>query len=485
MADAIESLFRDSLTLRLVSARNAPLVLGFLQGAFKESNRQTVEEEDLELLLEKYLQQNGAGEDPEAGEETPDNRARLYLNLWCRDTHGYLRKVFSPEGGCYVYQLTRHSEKVLQWLRELRTGERVGHVTTESRFARIFNEFKTLYEQTRDDPHARETALLAKRDAIDAEIAQIRATGKAVTLSPEQVKDRLIDLEEMIEAFLADFRAIEDHFKEQAAQIQEIHLKRGRSKGDIVMFALDAGETLRNSEQGKSYYGFREIIRSLESREALDAWIADAAKLAREAGADAQAYETLMERLNTRMSIVQESYFRIAAQLRRVVEESAAQDTIRLLDSIGAVKTAMLARRDTPPEGDFIEIDEGVSWSNLMEVSFHEKSEEVVFARMAGKPEENEADVADAVRRIGRPLDIERFRRTVARHLAGCDQIALPTLLETEPLRDGAVDLVAYLTVAADDPRHMIDDAREEEIDLNRPRHPRGATMNRIIFQKQ
>jgi hypothetical protein len=413
------------------------------------------------------------------------SRARQYLNQWCRDTHGYLRKAFSPTESCYVYQLTRHSEKALQWLRELSTGERVGHVTTESRFARIFNEFKTLFEQTRDDPRARETALLAQRDAIDAEIARIRSTGKVETLSAEQVKDRLIDLEQMIEAFLADFRAIEDHFKQQAEEIQEIYLRRGRSKGDIVMYALDADEMLRNSEQGKSYYGFREIIRSLESREALDSWVSDAARLAREAGADGLVYETLMGRLNSRMSTVQESYLRIAAQLRRVVEESAAQDMIRILDTIASVKKAALLCRDSPPEGDFLELEEGVAWSNLMEVTFHEKREAVVYAGMEKARADDEAEVANAVRKIGKPLDMERFRRTVARHLEGREQIALRSLLDAEPPRDGAVDLVAYLTVAADDPRHMIDDAHTEDLDLNRPDQPRFATMNRVIFQKR
>jgi hypothetical protein len=251
------------------------------------------------------------------------------------------------------------------------------------------------------------------------------------------------------------------------------------------MYALDADEALRNSEQGKSYYGFREIIRSLDSREALDAWVTDAARLARDAGTDGLVYEMLMERLNTRMSIVQESYLRIAAQLRRVVEESAAQDSIRLLDSIASLKQAAMLRRDTPPEGDFIEIDEGVAWSNLMELSFHEKRESVVYERMGKTATLTDADLADSVRKIGKPLDIERFRRTVARALAGRDQIALRTLLETEPLRDGAVDLVAYLTVAADDARHMIDDASTDDIDLLRAVNPRHATLNRIIFQKQ
>lgn len=482
MPNPIESLYAHHRTLRLLAANNAPMVLGFFFEAFKERNLQAIGEEELELLLVRHL--DAQRSDDEEAKVPVEQRARNYLNLWCRETHGYLRKVYSEEAESFVYQLTRHSEKALQWLRELQTGEKHGHVTTESRFARIFHELQTLSQQTKADPRAREKDLLAQRDAIDTEIARIRDTGQVETLDASQVKDRLIDLEQMIEAFLADFRAIEDHFKEQAAEIHEIHLERDRSKGDIVAHALDADEALRNSEQGRSYYGFRRLIRSMESREELGRLVDDAVRLATTSGADETVFSSLMDRLLNRVMVVQASYQRIATQLRRVVEETNAQDTRRLLDSIAAIKQAAMARRTEPPEGDFTEIDEGIGWANLMELRFHEKREAPHFHEMVGAGPEENADIAAAVRQIGKPLDLEGYRQRVAELLEAHDQIALRNLLEAHPPADGAVDLVGYLCVAADDPRHLIDEDSFEKIDLNRPRQPRFATLNRIIFQR-
>lgn len=485
MPTAIDSLYESSLTLRLLCAKNAPLVLGFFQEAFKERNQHAIGEEELELLLDRHLADHVVLD----GEMPAENRARNYLNLWCSDDYCYVRKRFEEERQSFVYQLTRHSEKALQWLRELQTGERLGHTTTESRFSRIFNEMQVLSQQTKEDPQARLRDLLVQREVLDAEILEIRATGRVKTLEPTQVKDRLIDLEQMVEAFLADFRSIEDRFKEQATEIYEIYLERGRSKGDIVAHALDADETLRNSEQGKSYYGFRALIRSLESREALSSAIDDVARLAAQSGMDERVFITLMERLLLQVTVVQESYQKISAQLRRVVEESASQDSRLLMEWIAEIKQCALGLRDSPPlqdeEGTFAQIDEGIGWANLMEVGFHEKKEAGRFNPLTNDGEDDADDVKNALKKIGKPLDMEGYRRKVASLLTKHEQIALKQVVSEYPLEEGAVDLVGYLCVAAEHEQHLIDEQEHEEIDLNRPNQPRFATLNRIIFQRQ
>jgi len=104
---------------------------------------------------------------------------------------------------------------------------------------------------------------------------------------------------------------------------------------------------------------------------------------------------------------------------------------------------------------------------------------------MTTPPPEEDPEVAKAVLKIGKPLDLEGYRRTVETILEARDQIALRELLETHAVREGAVDLVAYLCVAADDARHLIDEQATDQIDLNRPEQPRFGTLNRIIFQRQ
>ena len=90
MPTAIDNLYDTSLTLRLLCAKNASLVLGFFNEAFKERNQHSIGEEELELLLERHLADHFA-----LDREMPaENRVKNYLNLWCSDCYSYIRKRF-------------------------------------------------------------------------------------------------------------------------------------------------------------------------------------------------------------------------------------------------------------------------------------------------------------------------------------------------------------------------------------------------------
>jgi hypothetical protein len=500
MPSSIEDLYNTSFTLRLLCAKNARLVLGFLHAAFKEGNRHTIEEEDLEFLLDKHLVEHTVEQQEAvapasldfigdtAGGDT-DNRARNYLKIWCGNDCRYLRRAFDEKRKCYTYQLTRHSEKALQWLGELSTNASLGHTTAESRFSRIFDELQNLARQTNEDPRAREKELLAQRDQLDEEIKKIRATGRVATLDDIQVKDRLIDLNKMIEDFVSDFRAIEDGFKEQSAEIQAIHLEKHRSKGDIVAHVLDADERLRNSEQGRSYFGFREIFRSVEGRERFSSVLKTATALAAKAGLDDRVYSSLVERLTAQTAIVHHSFGKIAAQLRRIVEESSAQNTRQLLEWIAEIKQRARALRETSSQFDaaddaFVHITENIAWSNLMEMGFYERKTPVSFAAISGNDDADAEDVRAALRKIGKPLDLASYRERIAGLLGRHAQISLKQVVSLHPLQDGAVDLVAYLCIAAENDSNLIDENETEDIDLNRAIHPRFVTLNRIIYHR-
>jgi hypothetical protein len=204
---------------------------------------------------------------------------------------------------------------------------------------------------------------------------------------------------------------------------------------------------------------------------------------------DERVFITLMERLLLQVTVVQESYQKISAQLRRVVEESAAQDSRLLIEWIAEIKQRALALRDSPPpddeEGTFIQVDDGIAWANLMEVGFYEKKEAVRFNAVVNNGEDDAEEVKKALKKIGKPLDLVGYRRKIAALLEKHDQVALKQVVAEYPLAEGAVDLVGYLCVAAEKDQNLIDEQEQEEIDLNRPNHPRFATLNRIIFQRQ
>jgi len=478
MSSPFDLYFKGSPTLKLLRSDNASLVLGFFFLSFKETGQTQIPEEDLEAMLDQHLDEIRDG-DPEA----MPRDSRYYLNQWCEEGSRYLQKRFSEAHSSYVYQLTQHSEKALFWLEDLRRGEKRGYTTSDSRFTRIVSELRRINRETDDDPEARRKELLKQRDVIDAELKQLRETGKVDTLDPAAVKDALHDLEADIDAFLSDFRAIEETFRDQAREIQDLYLEQQLSKGDLVAHVLDADEALRNRDQGRSYFGFRESITSVENREELWRLSERAVALASEHGLELSAFEQLPRRLYNEVSHVGTIYRRISGQLRRVVEEQSSKQTRYLMELLGEVRSLAQACGELPGEVELHAWEDPVRFNNLMEVGYWEAPQAGRFGGIDDGEGLNPESLKEAVKRIGKPLDLPKYRNRIAGVLKEQPQVSLRELVERYPIESGIVDVVAYVAVAGEGSQNVFF-PETVRIDLNRPVQPRYAELEKIVFLK-
>ncbi|MGJ8649498.1 MAG: DUF3375 family protein [Opitutaceae bacterium] len=469
--------FDKSPTLKLLRSPSACFVLGFFFMSFKENGLTQIPEEDLEALLDKHLQEART-----VDVDVRPREAKYYLNQWCEDSHRLLQKRFVEEQSSYVYQLTQHSEKALAWVEDLRRGDRRGYTTSDSRFTRIVSELRRIERDTNADPEARRKELLKKRDSIDAELQQLRETGKVDTLDPTAVKDALHDLETDIDEFLSDFRSIEETFREQARDIQNLHLEQQLSKGDLVEHVLDADEALRNRDQGRSYFGFRESITSVENREELLALAKRAAELAQAHELDAHIFQQLPKRLYDEVSSVAGIYRRISGQLRRVVEEQSSQQTRYLMELLGEVRSLAHGCGELPTDIELHQWEDPLRFNNLMEVGYWEASETTRFGEITDAATDA-ASLKDALGCIGKPLDLPKYRKRVTEVLKEQPQVSLRELVERYPVESGIVDVVAYVAVAGEGSQNVFY-PETMRIDLNREVQPRFAELEKIVFLK-
>ena len=479
MTSPFDPYFENSPTLKLLQMRHASFILGFFSSCFKETGQAQIPEEDLESLLERQLSSAR-----EHDSEAMTREARYYLNQWCEDNYRLLQKRFVETESTYVYQLTLHSEKALTWLEDLRRGDRRGYTTSDSRFSRIVSELRKIERDTNADPEARRKELLQERDAIDSQLKQLNETGKVDTLDPAAVKDALHDLETDIEAFLSDFRAIEETFRLQAHDIQNLYLEQQLTKGDLVGHVLDADETLRNRDQGRSYFGFRESITSVENREELRQLASKAAELAKAHGLEEQVFRLLPGRLYNEVSNVSGIYRRISGQLRRVVEEQSATHTRYLMELLGEVRSLAHACGELPSDIELHQWEAPLRFNNLMELSYWEPSASARFGEIesAGQGADKHS-LMEALSHVGEPLDLPKYRKRVAKALETQNQISVRELVESFPIESGIVDVVAYVAVAGEK-AHNIFYPETLQLDLNRPAQPRYAELEKIVFLK-
>jgi hypothetical protein len=127
----------------------------------------------------------------QAGEDTYPKRADQYLDEWASDDKGWLRKYYAPGDDEAHYDLTPHTERVIDWISGFQQRQ---FVTAESRLMMVFELLRQIIEGTEVDPGTRIAELERKKVVIEREIRQIRE-GDLPLLDGTQVKDRFLQME--------------------------------------------------------------------------------------------------------------------------------------------------------------------------------------------------------------------------------------------------------------------------------------------------
>ena len=192
--------------------------------------------------------------------------AQIYLKTWGDENHQFLRSYYETGSDDPVFELTADTEKAITWLEDLNKSDFVG---TESRFLRVFELLEDIVDKSSEDVQMRLAQLEKQKEAIQREIDRIKQTGEIQTYSATQIKERFLEANDVARRLLADFREIEQNFRDLARTVQEEQLKEDTRKGAIVAHVLDAEQTLQESDQGRSFYAFWNFLMSPSKQDEL------------------------------------------------------------------------------------------------------------------------------------------------------------------------------------------------------------------------
>ena len=139
--EQVKHALKSSAAIRLLRSSNAALILSFLYQQFKQEQRVSLTQVDLEDKLGDYLdllQEIYPGEHPRSPKD--------YLTEWC--DHQLLRKTFDGSDDA-VMTLTPEAEKAIAWLEDLQSKDEF--VGAESRFLQIFDLLKEIQARSTAD----------------------------------------------------------------------------------------------------------------------------------------------------------------------------------------------------------------------------------------------------------------------------------------------------------------------------------------------
>ncbi|MFP4130045.1 MAG: DUF3375 domain-containing protein [Halorhodospira sp.] len=473
----LDTLRRHHPAWRLLAADSAPLVLGFLHRAFVEPNARARPQGELTNALADHLQ--ALRED--LGEDAYPRPAGEYLNDWASDERGWLRKFYPPGTDEPHFDLTPATETALRWLDELQDRPFVG---AESRLMTVFEVLRQIVHGSETDPEVRIAELERRRAEIDAEIDAIRE-GRMDLMDETQVKERFDQVERTARELLADFRQVEQNFRELDRQVRERITTWSGGKGELLAEVFGETDAIADSDQGKSFRAFWGFLMSPARQEELTRLLERVLALepVQELAPDRRLARIHYDWLEAGEE-TQRTISRLSAQLRKFLDDQAWLENRRIMELILAVEEHALAVRDQAPRGDFMALDEPAPHIELpMERRLFTPPHRPPIAQQVVEEDTAEVDTSALFEQAY--VDRLELEGRIRRALQTRDQLSLTDLLDEYPLEQGLAELVAYLSLAAEQERATIDEGSEEAVAWrDEAGRLRRARFPRVIFSR-
>ncbi len=251
---------QNHAVFRLLRKERVAFVLAFLISAFKTRQRCDIPESELVTVLSSYIDmlRLTVGE----GELTLD--ARASLEDWAND--GILRRFHTPRADEPRYDLTPEAERAIEWMQGLTARQFVG---AESRLLKIFDILREVVFGASSDKEERIKELERRRDQLDLEIERLRS-GSGAVMDSTRIKERYFELEDTARRLLADFKQIEQNFRELDRSVRAERLAAERPRGSVLKDIFELRDAIMASDQGRSFAGFWAFLMSAEKQEELE-----------------------------------------------------------------------------------------------------------------------------------------------------------------------------------------------------------------------
>jgi hypothetical protein len=445
------ALYKGDKTLQVLRAEHFPLIVSFLHLAFKQREKLYYAQADLRNLLSDYLyalQNQGVNDYP--------NEPLDYLIQWSKQ--GYVRRYYDI-GDDPMYELTPAMENAIKWLEDLNQQQFVG---THSRLLQLFSLLQQLVNKTAP-PLERIKKLEADRRLLDKEIEDARK-GIYEKADDTRIREDYILAEETAKRLLADFRQVEQNFRELDKDTRQAIIKSSAAKGKLLDDIFSKQDFLWDTDQGKSFRAFWEFLMSRSMQEELETMIEKIHVLP---AIQKLRKETTLDRLKTHLVDAGDKVNRtndgLLEQLRKFVEQKSLLESKRILNSIDRIEHLLLELRGSiDPDATLMEIDVMFRPTLVMDRPLFKPPIKIVFeqADIAVGWSDAETDVLYNQFFV----DIEALKENIQAMLRHKAQVSIEDVLDTYKPTKGMAELLGYMQVATREGRHYVNLDKSQEV---------------------
>ena len=471
------SLQQSNSGLGLLRAKNLPLIASFLWKHFIEQSQRVWRADNLAEQLDNTLFDLRRRFD----EDTFPRSGSAYLDEWS-DKHQFLRKYYVEADDIPRFELSPVVEKTLAWLESLQGRSFVG---TESRLKTVFDLLRTLVQQTESDASQRVKRLQKQKQAIELEIQQTLA-GDFPVLDDTQIRERFAQLQDTAQALLRDFSEIEQNFRELDQQTRKRIAQHDSHRGVVLDDIFNDANSIRNTDQGRSFTAFWEFLMSLSHQQELDELLSQMRQF--NTIIESEHDNTLVElKLNLMEAAdkVMHTNRQLAEQLRRFLDDRARMDNRRISQLIQSAQQRLLTLKEGEVALDTVEFmqleDTRITINTPIPVLYG------IPITINGQDLLQEANhkLADPTELFQQVyIDEARLAWQVRQCLESQTTISLPEVLKRFPPQHGIAELVAYVKLASEGNHALIENNQEDNIEVEFETGNKMIQLPHILFTR-
>lgn len=476
----ISLLLKNHTSIRLLKADNAPLIISFLFSAFKEEFTYSEDGGILEKELNNRLSDTLYVLN-EADTIYP-KRSSEYLTDW--SNAGFLRK-YPGSTDEYLYELTPAAELVFKWMDNLEKREFIG---TESRLKYLFERMEQLVGKTQLSASERLVRLDAQKQALEQEIENIRF-GKLEMLDEREIKEEYFLIEDTAKSLLADFREVEQNFRNLDRNFRRQIIITSQTKGQVLSELFEQQDFLAQTDQGKSFTAFWEFLLS-QSKQA--------------------EFEKILERMldiptvrqmrneNFRMELLRNNLIEAGDrtnkttnslwnQLRKYLEHKSFFENKHIHEQIDEGLKLIFEH----PEIDFtklpaLDVEDTIHIDLISDRPLFSPPEKVKFKKQAIQEGEAVGGNESLYRQF--EISIPKLKENISNMLLKKQkEVSLSDLIQEYPIEKGVAEVVAYLDIASkSEKRHSVSASEEEKIQIHNTQTGQAFKVKipKIIFKR-
>lgn len=241
------ALRRENPAWQLLASRRGPLILGCLAELFRARDA-SIPVEDLEVALAELFAEHASLEEYFVEDQNYRRAANRELKEWIK------RKLIIEREGRII--ATDELQQALRFVEGL--SDRI-MTSTASRLATVQQAIDNLAIRLTRDQDARADALVEQINRLETELARVRS-GEFDVLSGRAAEEAIREIYDLATSLRADFRRVEDSFREADRALRLLVISEDRHRGEILDSLLDTHDALRQTPEGMTFAGFHEQL---------------------------------------------------------------------------------------------------------------------------------------------------------------------------------------------------------------------------------